>query len=67
MKIGETMGVLDSFAWNYVKYANMKGFRRDSHNNYVTGPKKTGLIYTKYTCLCYGTYILFLYVLSKIR
>ena len=31
MKIGETMGSLHSFAWNYVKYANMEGFRRDSH------------------------------------
>ena len=31
MKIGETMGVLHSFAWNYVKYANMEDFRRDSH------------------------------------
>ena len=26
---------------------------------YVTGPRKTGLIYTKYTCLHYDTYILF--------
>ena len=26
---------------------------------YVTGPGKTGLIYTKYTCLYYGTYLLF--------
>ena len=25
------MGVLHSFAWNYVKYANMNGFCRDSH------------------------------------
>ena len=25
---------------------------------YVTGPGKTGLIYTKYTCLYYGTYLL---------
>ena len=25
----------------------------------VTGPGKTGLIYTKYTCLNYGTYLLF--------
>ena len=25
------MGVLHSFAWNYVKYANIKGFHRDSH------------------------------------
>ena len=25
----------------------------------VTGPGKTGLIYTKYTCLYYGTYLLF--------
>ena len=31
MKIGETMGSLHSFTWNYVKYANMEGFRRDSH------------------------------------
>ena len=26
---------------------------------YVTGPRKIGLIYTKYTCLYYGTYRLF--------
>ena len=25
----------------------------------VTGPGKTGVIYTKYTCLYYGTYLLF--------
>ena len=25
------MGVLHLFVWNYVKYANMEGFRRDSH------------------------------------
>ena len=25
----------------------------------MTGPGKTGLIYTKYTCLYYGTYLLF--------
>ena len=25
---------------------------------YVTGPEKTGLIYTKYTYLYYGTYLL---------
>ena len=25
MKIGETVGVLHSFTWNYVKYANMEG------------------------------------------
>ena len=31
LKIGKTMGVLYSFAWNYVKYANMEGFHRDSH------------------------------------
>ena len=29
------------------------------HSTYVTGPGKTGLIYTKYTCLYYGTYLLF--------
>ena len=26
---------------------------------YVTGPGKTGIIYTKYTCLCYGIYLPF--------
>ena len=31
MKIGECMGVLHSFVWNYVKYANTEGFCRDSH------------------------------------
>ena len=25
----------------------------------MTGPGKTGFIYTKYTCLCNGTYLLF--------
>ena len=30
LKIGKTMGVLHSFVWNYVKYANMEGFCRDS-------------------------------------
>ena len=29
--IGKNMGVLHLFAWNYVNYANMEGFRRDSH------------------------------------
>ena len=28
-------------------------------SQYVTGPGKTGLIYTKYTYLYYGTYLLF--------
>ena len=28
------------------------------HFMYVTGPGKTGLIYTKCTCLYYGTYLL---------
>ena len=31
LKIGETMGVVHSFMWNFVKYAKMEGFRRDSH------------------------------------
>ena len=30
-KIGETTDILHSFAWNYVKYANMEGFCRDSN------------------------------------
>ena len=40
MKIGETMGILHSFAWNYVKYANMEGFRRDSHNYYYSSESR---------------------------
>ena len=32
MKIGECMGVLHSFTWDYVKYANMEGFCTDNHN-----------------------------------
>ena len=32
LNIGKSMGVLHLFAWNYVNYANMEGFRRDSHN-----------------------------------
>ena len=31
----------------------------------VTGPGKTGLIYTKYTCLYYGTYLLFCMYYAK--
>ena len=31
VKLDQSMGVLQSFAWNYVKYANMEGFHRDSH------------------------------------
>ena len=31
LNIGESMGVLHLFVWNYVNYANMEGFRRDSH------------------------------------
>ena len=30
-KLGKSMDVLHSFAWNYVKYTNMVGFCRDSH------------------------------------
>ena len=32
---------------------------------YMTGPEKTGLIYTKYTCLYYGTYLLFCMCYAK--
>ena len=35
MKRGKSMEVLDSFTWNYVEYANMEGFCRDSHISYV--------------------------------
>ena len=33
-KIGKSIGVLCLVTWNYVNYANMEGFRRDSHNCY---------------------------------
>ena len=36
-----------------------KGFVNFLWTLFVTGPGKTGLIYTKYTCLNYGTYLLF--------
>ena len=39
MKIGEIMDVLHLFTWDYVKYANMEDFRRDSHI-YYTGNDK---------------------------
>ena len=32
---------------------------------YVTRPEKTGLIYTKYTCSYYGTYLLFCMCYTK--
>ena len=32
---------------------------RHAAKQYVTGPGKTGLIYTKYTFLYYGMYLLF--------
>ena len=35
LKIGKTTGVLYSFVWNFVKYTNMKSFRRDSHILYI--------------------------------
>ena len=44
LKIGKTMGVLNSFVWNYVKYANKEGFCRDSHiknkGTHIRGYKK---------------------------
>ena len=36
LKIDRTMGVLYSFGWNHVKYANMEGFCRDSHIYHMT-------------------------------
>ena len=36
LNIGKSMGVLHLFAWNYVNYTNMEGFRRDSHKYYCT-------------------------------
>ena len=35
LNIGNSTGVLHLFAWNYVNYANMEGFRRDSHILYM--------------------------------
>ena len=31
LNIGKSTGVLHLFAWNYINYANMESFRRDSH------------------------------------
>ena len=31
MKLDECIGILHSLIYNYVKFANMEGFRRDSH------------------------------------
>ena len=31
LNLGKSTCVLHYFAWNYVNYANMEGFRRDSH------------------------------------
>ena len=31
LKMDETIRILQLFVWNYVKYANMKGFRRAGH------------------------------------
>ena len=31
LKMAKTMGILHAFVKNYVTYANMEGFRRDSH------------------------------------
>ena len=33
LNIGKSTGVLHLFEWNYINYANMEGFRRDSHIN----------------------------------
>ena len=48
LKIGKTMSVLQSFLWNYVKYANMEGFRRDSHKYQLNIIENT----SKHHCMC---------------
>ena len=35
------------------------GFLKLWLSEFVTGPEKTGLIYAKYTCSYYGTYLVF--------
>ena len=30
------MGVLHSFVWNYIKYTNLEGFHRNSHNYIIS-------------------------------
>ena len=37
LNLDKSMGVLHLFPWNYVNYANMEGFRRDSHILYMHG------------------------------
>ena len=31
LRVGKAIGILQSFVWNCVKYANIEGFYRDSH------------------------------------
>ena len=41
LNIDKSMSVLHLFPWNYVNYANMEGFRRDSH---ILQPKRSCLL-----------------------
>ena len=50
---------LDFFQQIVVSTIIEKLFHLEQFAIYVTRPGKTGLIYTKYTCLYYGTYLLF--------
>ena len=54
-----TMSTVDYWntCYDYVVY--QVKYKRYNTTTYVTGPEKTGVIYTKYTCSYYGTYILF--------
>ena len=44
LNIGKSTGVLHLFAWNYVSYANMEGFRRDSHICFVSLLSGSGIL-----------------------
>ena len=45
--------------WQRLKNDTVVEFRVAMTSTYVTGPRKTGLIYTKYMCLYYGKYLQF--------
>ena len=57
-----TIGIMNGFYSQTQICLEKRGMDRQNQQlarTYVTGPGKTGIIYTKYTCLYYDTYLLF--------
>ena len=53
-----TLSYHNRYAHSYIAIAIIMTLRYNACT-YVTGPEKTGLIYTKYTYLYYGAYLFF--------